>query len=30
MWGVTVDVAVEAGGLLLLEGAEIKPLIAVG
>ena len=27
---VTVDAAVEAGGLLLLKGTEIKPLIAVG
>jgi len=27
---VTVDAAVETGGLLLLKGTEIKPLIAVG
>ena len=27
---VTVDATVEAGGLLLLKGTEIKPLVAVG
>jgi hypothetical protein len=27
---VTVDSAFEAGGLLLLERAEVKPLVAVG
>lgn len=27
---VAVDAAVEAGGLLLLEGTEIKPLVTVG